>query len=125
MMISRAFRAYTILFFLPLLGVTHASDDELLLSFGDEDFVSIATGQQQSISEAPAVATVITSQQIDAMGAANLDQVLETVPGLHVSPSSYRFSPIYSMRGIHTDKNPQVLMLVNGVPITKNINAII
>ena len=112
-------RIFKYLLFVPLLGVTHASEDDLLLSFGDEDFVSIATGQQQSLSEAPAVATVITAQQIEAMGAVNLDQVLETVPGLHVSLSSYRFSPIYSMRGIHTDKNPQVLMLVNGVPLTQ------
>jgi iron complex outermembrane receptor protein len=102
-----------------LAGVSYAADEDLLLSFGDEDFVSIATGQKQAVSEAPAVATVITASEIEAMGAANLDQVLETVPGLHVALSSYRFSPIYSMRGIHTDKNPQVLMLVNGTPITQ------
>jgi iron complex outermembrane receptor protein len=92
---------------------------ELMLLYGDEDFVSIATGQQQLISKAPAVATVITAKQIKEMGAIDLDQVLESVPGLHVSLSSTRFSPVYSMRGIHTDKNPQVLMLVNGTPITQ------
>lgn len=99
--------------------LANAADEDLLQSFGEEDFVSIATGQQQTLSQAPAVATVITASQIEAMGAANLDQVLETVPGLHVSISTYRFSPIYSMRGIHTDKNPQVLMLVNGIPLTQ------
>ncbi|RMD69510.1 MAG: TonB-dependent receptor [Gammaproteobacteria bacterium] len=41
------------------------------------------------------------------------------MPGLHVSLSSTRFSPIYVIRGIYTDRNPQVLMLVNGVPITQ------
>ncbi len=100
-------------------GTGIAAEEDLLLSFGDEDFVSIATGQQQAISEAPAVATVITASEIAAMGAANLDEVLATVPGLHVALSSYRFSPIYSMRGIHNDRNPQVLMLVNGTPITQ------
>ncbi len=105
---------------LPFAGKSMADEEDLLLSFGDEDFVSIATGQQQAIADAPAVATVITASEIAAMGAANLDQVLATVPGLHVSISSYRFSPIYSMRGIHTDRNPQVLMLVNGTPITQN-----
>ncbi len=97
-------------------------DDELLaeeaLTFGD-DYVSIATGSEQSLSRAPAVATVITAQDIEAMGASNLDQVLETVPGLHVSNSSLRSSSIYLIRGIYTDHNPQVLMLVNGVPITQ------
>lgn len=120
MKISSGLRLYKVLLIVPLCGVAYAAEEDLLLSFGDEDFISIATGQQQSIAEAPAVATVITAQQIEAMGAANLDQVLETVPGLHVALSSTRFSPIYSMRGIHTDKNPQVLMLVNGVPLTQS-----
>jgi iron complex outermembrane receptor protein len=102
-----------------LAQTVQAAQEDLLMSFGDEAFVSIATGQQQAISEAPAVATVITAREIEAMGASNLDQVLETVPGLHVALSSYRFSPIYSLRGIHTDANPQVLMLVNGTPLTQ------
>ena len=105
--------------------VTNASsqslsdEEELSLSFGDEDFVSIATGSRQTIARAPAVATVITAEDIKAIGATNLDEVLETVPGLHVSLSSLRFSPIYSIRGIYTDKNPQVLVLMNGIPITQ------
>lgn len=92
---------------------------ELSQSYGSYDYVSIATGVTQPLAKAPAVATVITADDIQRMGATSFDQVLETVPGLHVSLSSVRFSPIYSIRGIHTDKNPQVLMLVNGTPITQ------
>lgn len=92
---------------------------ELALSYGDHDFVTIATGVAQPLSTAPAVATVITADDIRRMGALDLNQVLATVPGLHVGLSSYRFSPVYSFRGIHTDKNPQVLVLVNGTPITQ------
>ena len=103
----------------PGLGAAQNTEEDLLLSFGEEEFLSIATGQKQLISRAPAVATVITAEQIAAMGANNLDEVLNTVPGLHVSLSSTYLSGIYSIRGIHTDKNPQVLMLVNGVPITQ------
>ncbi|MFD2272095.1 TonB-dependent receptor [Undibacterium arcticum] len=44
--------------------------------------------------------------------------MLESVPGLHVSVSSLAANPIYSFRGIQTGYNPQVLMLVNGIPIT-------
>ena len=40
--------------------------------------VEIATGISVPISEAPAVATVITAEEIAAMGATDLDQVLET-----------------------------------------------
>lgn len=76
--------------------------------------ISIATGNNTPIEKAPAVATVITSKQIEAMGARTLDEVLETVPGLHVSPSgTNRLSSIYSIRGIHTSPNPHVLLLIN------------
>ncbi|MEO8600131.1 MAG: TonB-dependent receptor [bacterium] len=95
-----------------------SEEEELALAYGDKSFVSIATGSQQAISRAPAVATVITARDIEAMGATDLDQVLESVPGLHVSVSSQAYGPIYSFRGIHTGYNPQVLMLVNGIPIT-------
>jgi outer membrane receptor for ferrienterochelin and colicins len=94
-------------------------EDLLQSSYGEEGMVSIAMGKAQPINKAPAVASVITAKQIKIMGATNLDQVLETVPGLHVSLSSANLSPIYSIRGIQTDKNPQVLMLINGVPMTE------
>ncbi len=95
-----------------------SEEDELALSYGDKSSISIATGGQQSIARAPAVATVITAQDIEAMGATDLDQVLESVPGLHVSESSQGLGPIYSFRGIYTYFNPQVMMLVNGIPLT-------
>lgn len=93
-------------------------EDDLDLAYGDKTSVSIATGTQQSLARAPAVATVITAQEIQAMGATDLDQVLESVPGMHVSISSLYQQPIYSVRGISSAYNPQVLMLVNGLPIT-------
>ena len=93
------------------------SDVDFAGFYGDEDFVSIATGSIQPIAKAPAVASVITAQQIQAMGARDIDQVLETVPGLHVSRSAID-NPLYIFRGIHADFNPQVLMLINGIPIT-------
>jgi iron complex outermembrane receptor protein len=61
---------------------------------------------------------VITSRDIEAMGATDLDQALESVPGLHVSMSNIALKPIYSFRGIFTKENPEILMLVNGIPIT-------
>ncbi len=100
-------------------AVAAEAEEDLLLSFGEEEFLSIATGQKQLIAKAPAVASVITAEDIRALGANTLEEVLATVPGVHVSLSSTYLAPIYSIRGIHTDKNPQVLMLVNGVPITQ------
>ncbi|MFC5475252.1 TonB-dependent receptor plug domain-containing protein [Paraherbaspirillum soli] len=93
-------------------------EDELALSYGDKSSVSIATGSKQSLSRAPAVASVITAEDIKAMGAFDLDQVLESVPGLHVSTWSAPLYPIYSFRGIVEAHNPQALVLVNGIPMT-------
>jgi iron complex outermembrane receptor protein len=57
-----------------------ADDDELALVYGAGDSVSIATGNLQALRRAPAVATVITAADIAAMGATDLDQILESVP---------------------------------------------
>ncbi len=95
-----------------------SEEDELALIYGDKDSVSIATGSVMPLRLVPAVATVITAEDIKAMGSADLNQVLETVPGLHVSQSQQGNQPIYSIRGIFTLFNAQVLVMVNGVPIT-------
>lgn len=104
----------------PSVLAADAEQEELLRLFGDEDFVSIATGFRQPITYAPSVASVITAEDIASLGATDLDQVLETVPGLHVSVSAAAYNPVYTIRGIHagSDVNPQVLLLVNGIPQT-------
>jgi iron complex outermembrane receptor protein len=75
--------------------------------------VTIATGAKQTLAQAPAVATVITADDIEALGATDLDDVLETVPGLHVGRTIY-YNPIYTLRGISSTYNPEMLVLVNG-----------
>lgn len=92
-------------------------NDPLAALYGEEEVVSIATGSEKQVHRAPSVATVITAQEIRESGARTLDQVLEQVPGLHVAPSNFsRLDSVYSVRGIHTSFNPQVLVLMNGVP---------
>ena len=80
--------------------------------------VSVATGTNQSTARAPAITSVITASDIEAIGATDLDEVLETVPGLHVSRRGLGYAPIYSFRGIYTQNNPQTLLLINGIPMT-------
>ncbi len=78
-----------------------------------------ATGSQIPVHLAPSVASVITADDIENMGASTLDEALETVPGLHVSPSNkYSLDAVYSIRGIHTSFNPEVLVLINGLPVS-------
>ncbi len=93
-------------------------EDELIDIYGSEEFVSIATGYRQSVSKAPAVASVITAEKIRAMGANDLEDILDAVPGLHVSVSNQGYFPIFTFRGFYSNFNPQVLLLIDGVPQT-------
>ena len=101
-----------------MAGAQSLEEEDLALAYGEKSFVTIATGSRVSINRAPAVATVITAEDIAAIGATDLDEVLETVPGLHVARSTMFNGPVYAFRGIHRDTNPQVLMLENSIPVT-------
>ncbi|MCU7835712.1 MAG: TonB-dependent receptor [gamma proteobacterium symbiont of Taylorina sp.] len=77
--------------------------------------IDIATGTAVPKEKAPAVTSLITANDIKAMGALTIDEVLEAVPGLHVVPSTLsRLNPVYSFRGLYTGFNPQVLFMLNG-----------
>ena len=93
-------------------------EEALLQIYGDEEMISIATGSRRPIAKVPTVATVITAEDIKAIGATDLDEVLETVPGLHVARNPQGYNPIYTFRGIFSDFNAQVLVLINGIPTT-------
>lgn len=79
---------------------------------------SIATGTSKPIFQSAAVTSVITAEQIKSMGATELHEVLETVPGVHASLQENSYDYSYSMRGIRNTQNSQVLMLLNGTRIT-------
>ncbi|HVL74832.1 MAG TPA: TonB-dependent receptor [Noviherbaspirillum sp.] len=96
-----------------------SDEDDLLLMYGDKSYVSIATGGRMPTVRAPSVATVITAEDIKAIGATDLDEVLETVPGVHVSRAVITNAPVYVFRGMHHENNPQVLILLNGVPMNR------
>jgi outer membrane cobalamin receptor len=97
-----------------------SEEEELALVYGDKSVVSIATGNEQPLRRAPAVASVITAQDIAAMGATDLDQVLESVAGIHVARSPNQYAPLYVVRGIQSVFQPQVLVLQNGIPVTSS-----
>lgn len=80
--------------------------------------VTIATGTPKPVFQSAGVTSVITAEQIKSMGATELHEVLETVPGVHATlqPNSYDYS--YSIRGIRNAQNSQVLIMLNGTRIT-------
>ena len=96
----------------------HADTDERLdhfLSISLEELISletsIATATKQTISQSPAVVTLITSDDIKATGAVNLVDVLEGVPGIHVRMSQFGYRPLVHFRGASAT---QTLLMVNG-----------
>ncbi|MBY0572727.1 MAG: TonB-dependent receptor [Undibacterium sp.] len=101
------------------INSTVQSGEDLALAYGDRATISIATGSAQSLRRAPAVATVITAEDIAAMGLHDLNEALETVPGLHVNTTPTTYASSYSIRGIGVNgaSNPQVLILQNGIPL--------
>ena len=76
--------------------------------------VSIASGTATSLSRSAAVTTVITAEQIAAMGATELHEVLETVPGMHVTIQPVTNDYSYTLRGIRNEANNEVLLMLNG-----------
>ncbi len=77
---------------------------------------SIATGTKQFADFAPSVTSVITAQDIEVTGARTIEEVLQSVPGFQVSYSFINV-PIYSIRGVSSVFNPEVLFLVNGIRV--------
>jgi len=111
-----------------MTGITYAKDsnqeaiEELSLeALYALPFIEIATGTAVPLEKAPSVASLITAEDIKAMGALTLDEVLESVPGLHVSPSTYDSAATFSIRGIKTGLTPQVLILLNGYRISSDV----
>jgi iron complex outermembrane receptor protein len=81
------------------------------------EVITIATRREQSVTEAPAIGTVITAQEIETMGATTLVEALEGVPGLHAATSGDTYTPRYIIRGISTTYTPETLIMINGIPI--------
>lgn len=90
-------------------------ETDLKMAYGDAAVISVATGNKQSLRRAPAVASVFTAADIRATGARDLRDLLNLVPGFHVSVSPFIYEPRYQVRGVHSTYSPQVLVMIDGV----------
>lgn len=102
----------------PVTACATTPEDEDLALYGmDRSAISLATGSTQLLRRAPAVASVVTAEDIAAIGATDLNQVLETVAGIHVTRGAPLYPPLYIIRGIGSGgpTNPQVLVMLNGL----------
>jgi iron complex outermembrane receptor protein len=76
--------------------------------------VTISTDTKQTVSKAPAAVSVITAEDIEATGATNLVDILESVPGIYIRASQFAFRPLVQFRGTNAT---QTLLMINGAPL--------
>lgn len=95
-------------------------EDDIFQAFGSTKMISIATGYERPMSEAPAVASVITHKDTEAIAATTIAEVLETVTGLHVSKNRTN-DDLYFIRSIASELNPHILFMINGFSVGDSV----
>ncbi len=85
-------------------------EDDLAL-YSAEDTLALATRHTESVTRVPAIAASFGRDQLRALGARTVADVLDTVPGLTVSRDVQGFHRV-AIRGLRND--PEVLFLLNG-----------
>ena len=94
--------------------------------YQEEDFfrtdrlLLTATKRNLPIRKAPAIASVITQEEIHYMGARNLRDVLSMVPGIGVSRIEFGVF-MYEVRGIRTELSEKILVMIDGHSVNKSI----
>ncbi len=88
------------------------------MSLADVLQVDISTGTSKLLYQTPGVAYVITAPDIARMGARNMQEVLESIPGLNV----YLYqglvnSPLIDLRGMVSERGGYLLFLRDGRPL--------
>jgi iron complex outermembrane receptor protein len=72
-----------------------------------------ATRHMIPVKQAPAIATVVSSEEIRRMGARNLLDVLERIPGFGVTRGYFSLYEV-EIRGLKTDRSEKVRLMVDG-----------
>ncbi len=100
---------------------TENSDEDLayLMSLTLEQLgeitVESATLQPEKLADIPAVAIVITAQQIQERGYELFGDLLRDVPGFDLVHVNGTYRTIFSQRGTYTGENNRSLILIDGV----------
>ena len=71
-----------------------------------------ATKTGQKVHEAPAIVTVISSEQIENSGATTLAELLQNVPGINIQ-MNYAY-PYMTIRGVASSPNTRTLLMIDG-----------
>lgn len=96
-------------------GVTVAQEqtsEDLSATFGNAEVISLATGYERALFDAPVTATIISRDEIRHSGARSLADLLQRVPGYYITSNDARSTQI-TVRGL----TQRVLILVNNLPL--------
>jgi len=104
----------------PVMAQNSLSDKKELLMFFEEQDLVTATKRHTTLRKAPAIATIITADEIRNMGARNLLDVLKMVPGLGVSINEIGLGMI-EVRGVRSFVSEKILVMIDGHSLNKNI----
>lgn len=97
------------------------SDDLLFFEDYEELVVVTASKKSQTINEAPAIISVITTEDIQHLGIQTLPDLMRYVPGFVVEDVYWR-GPIVTARGVAmTLYNDKILMLIDGIPAYETV----
>jgi hypothetical protein len=99
----------------------HGATQEELLSMSLDELVNlevnIATGTPKSLRATPAATSIITATELEAMGAQDIDEALETefLACMYLT-AALSTAPATSCAGSCRPSIPILSMLVNGIP---------
>ncbi len=99
---------------------SQADKADLLMFFEEQDLVT-ATRHATSLRKAPAIATIITADEIRNMGARNLEDILKMVPGFGIATNEWGTHMI-EVRGIRTGTSEKILVMIDGHSLNRNTN---
>jgi outer membrane receptor protein involved in Fe transport len=113
--LRNAYRAMSLLALVILLPLPALAEEKPKL---DETIVVTATRSERGVSELPVSTTVVTEEELKATPSLFVDDMLRTIPGVHIvlsgSASTLTSGQRISMRGLG---GTRALVLLDGLPI--------
>ena len=86
---------------------------DLELFWSPEELLVTATRSPKLLRRAPALATVVSAEQIRAMGARTLVDVVRRLPGFNVSITNIG-NPVIDVRGLQSYNGEKLLLMIDG-----------
>jgi iron complex outermembrane receptor protein len=97
----------------PVDPFTEPDDADLFRA--EQRVVTVASRSAENVRDAPSIVTLVTDKQIRERGYRKLSDLLQSIPGVYVSPAQEGRSVAW-FRGVVSPDNNKFLLLVDGVP---------